>query len=100
MGSPGFADATNCAPVVGSLTITGILLPAESLRVTKGLFGSSSSLKSPVRILSVGTVVVVFVSVKMYLTHSSPQYQNTLLLSVLKWLGIKKGPPMLYPNWL
>src|SRR2546421_1183087 len=40
----------------GSLISTGILLPLESLRVTKGLLGSSNSLKSPWRIFADGTV--------------------------------------------
>ena len=63
----------------GSPTYTGILLPAEFLRVMKGLFGSSSSLKSPCRILTDGTNSSPFDgtvepdSVKWYLIHSSPQ---------------------------
>src|SRR6266567_4368891 len=63
----------------GSATYTGILLPAEFLRVTKGLFGSSNSLKSPARILSVGTVsrpadpTEEPDSTKWYLSHSCPK---------------------------
>src|SRR5690349_24233785 len=86
---PGGISCPHCEAEsdVGSAMYTGILLPAEFLRVMKILFGSSSSLKSPWRIESVGTVRLL-VSVKMYLTHSSPQYQKTLVLSVLKWLGM------------
>src|SRR6266481_6821057 len=79
-------------PVFGSLMIT--TLPKKKLV----LF--SSSLKSPVRILRLGTVIVVFESVKRYLTHSWPQYQKILFLAVLNLLGMYRGPPMLYPNWL
>src|SRR5262249_6488205 len=55
---PGEVTCPHCeaAADCGSLMNTGILLPAESLRVMKGLFGSSSSLKSPLRIFNVGTV--------------------------------------------
>src|ERR1700726_2500977 len=74
-------------PVFGSTMTTGILLPLASFRVTKGLFGSRSSLKLPWRIKRVGTVRLL-VSVKTYLTHSSPQYQKTLVLLVLKWFGM------------
>src|SRR5215510_3970972 len=55
---PGERTCPHCeaAADCGSLMKTGILLPAESLRVINGLFGSSSSLKSPLRIFIVGTV--------------------------------------------
>src|SRR5260370_13079690 len=68
----GFADC-------GSFMSTGILLPEASLRVTKRLLGSSNSLKSPARILTVGTdskpadPTEEPDSRKWYLTHSSPQ---------------------------
>src|SRR5262245_9727559 len=52
---PAWSAALQAAGDCGSLINTGILLPAK-VRVMKGLFGSSSSLKSPRRIFIVGTV--------------------------------------------
>src|SRR5260370_5805480 len=78
----------------GSATYTGILLAAEFLRVMKGLFGFSNSLKSPGSILSVGTdsrpadPTDEPDSRKWYLTHSSPQWQKTFFLSVLNFPGM------------
>src|SRR5258708_15444515 len=90
----------------GSATYTGILLPAEFLRVMKGLFGLSNSLKSPCRILSVGTdsrpadPTDEPDSRKWYLTHSSPQFKKTFFLSVLHFPELQNGPRGLYQNCL
>src|SRR5713226_10394104 len=85
----------------GSFTYTGTLIFVFvgsagfiTVRVTKGLFGSSNSLKSPARILTVGTVsrpadpTVEPDSRKWYLTHSSPQSKKTFFLSVLNLPGM------------
>src|SRR5437879_11122261 len=85
----------------GSVTYTGTLILVfvgsagfTTVRVTKGLFGSSNSLKSPERILSVGTVSRPAEptdepdSRKWYLTHSSPQWKKTFFLSALNLPGM------------
>src|SRR5947209_20014779 len=63
-------------PVVGSLMM--YCLP----RKLAGLLAVRSSLKLPCRISAEGTVHWAL-SVKRYFTHSVPQYQKNLVLSLL-----------------
>src|SRR5215467_5964878 len=78
----------NGAPLVGSLTVRTF--------EKNGLDALSNSLKSPLRMATLGTVPVLVLSYRR-LIHSSPQKKKSLLRSELKRCGRKIGPPISKP---